>query len=230
MGWSGSKMWRVPLGAAALVAFYGALVRPRLLTWGATRDEATRTYPGDRLVPDADGCSTMAATLPGPPEEVWPWLVQMGTDRAGWYSWDRLDNGGRPSADRIVPAWQGLEQGQRVTVVPGGETWFTVAVLVPNRTLVLRAELDLRSGRSMPARPGQPAWAYADSVWGFHLEPAPGNMTRLVVRTRGHSRPRPLTRPLDFLVWEPVHAIMQARQFHNLRERVAARPLPVVPA
>ncbi len=54
----------------------------------------------------------MATTLPAPPEKVWPWLVQMGGDRAGFYSWDRLDHHREPSADRIVPEWQHLQQGQ----------------------------------------------------------------------------------------------------------------------
>lgn len=58
----------------------------------------------------------MATTLPALPEQVWPWLVRMGFDRAGWYGWDRLDHGGRPSADRIVPEWQSLEVGQRLNV------------------------------------------------------------------------------------------------------------------
>ncbi len=58
------------------------------------------------FIPDADGgVFTMAATLPAPPEKVWPWLVQMGGDRAGFCSWDRLHHGGKPSADRIVPGW-----------------------------------------------------------------------------------------------------------------------------
>src|SRR5690606_16683183 len=82
---------------------YTALVRPRLLRWGATREEANASYPGDDLIAYPTAQSTMAVSLPAPPEEVWPWLVQMGCGRAGWYSWDLLDNGGRPSADRIVP-------------------------------------------------------------------------------------------------------------------------------
>ncbi|HEY6689139.1 MAG TPA: hypothetical protein VI094_23345 [Propionibacteriaceae bacterium] len=53
----------------------------------------------------------MAVTIEAPPERVWPWLVQMGYDRAGWYSWDRLDNGGRPSVDRIYPEWQEVKLG-----------------------------------------------------------------------------------------------------------------------
>jgi hypothetical protein len=97
--------------ACAAPVVYALLVRPRLLTWGATRGEATGAYPGDELIPGPAHSSTMASTLPAPPERVWPWLAQMGYDRAGWYSWDRLDHGGQPSADRIVPQWQNLAEG-----------------------------------------------------------------------------------------------------------------------
>lgn len=87
-------------------------IRPRLLTWGATGDEISGHYPGDDLVRVPDGGATMATTLPAPPDSVWPWLVQMGGDRGGWYSWDYLDNGGGRSSDRTVPEWQTIEVGQ----------------------------------------------------------------------------------------------------------------------
>lgn len=212
----------VPLALAfAAPVLYLRWVRPRLLTWGATRDETTAAYPGDGLVPDPDGSSTMAATLPAPPEAVWAWLVQMGGDRGGWYSWDRLDHYGEASAERIVPEWQDLEEGEHLLTARDGRSWFTVAFLEPNRTLVLRADVQLPSGRSYDIRTGSPR-SHMNGIWAFHLRPAPGGKTRLVVRTRGLSRPRPLTRPFDLLFGEPAHFIMQTRQFHNLRTRVGS--------
>ncbi len=191
-----------------------------MLNWGATADEVAGCYPGDDLIADPDGGATMATTLAAPPEEVWPWLVQMGGDRGGWYSWDWIDNHGEPSADRIVPEWQHLEQGQELYRVPKGPTnSFTVAVLEPNRTLVLHSSYDL-TGRSVEASPNRPPRAGIEGIWGFHLRPAPGHRTRLVSRTRGRNHPRLLTGPLGLLVFEPVHFIMQTRQFHNLRSRV----------
>lgn len=215
---------RATLGPAAVASvavalvLHGLILRPRMLTWGATRDEAARAYPGDELIPGAGSGSTMATTLPAPPSKVWPWLAQMGCDRGGWYSWDRLDNGGRPSADHIVPQWQSLERGQRLASVPGGRAWFTVAMLVPERTLVLRDDTRLPSGRPFDPSHGPAPRAFVSSVWGFHLEPV-GAGTRLVVRTLGRSRPRVLTGPMDLMFWEPAHFIMQTRQFHNLRAR-----------
>jgi hypothetical protein len=75
--------------------------RPRILRWGASDEEVRQPYPGADLIPGGHRGATMALTIHAPPSRVWPWLVQMGCNRAGWYSWDRLDNGGVPSADRI---------------------------------------------------------------------------------------------------------------------------------
>jgi hypothetical protein len=93
---------------------------------GATPDETSRSYPGDELVPKPDGGATMATFLPAPPERVWPWLVQMGGDRGGWYSCDWLDNKGKSSADRVVPEWENLEIGRRLK---GPTNWWTVVAL-----------------------------------------------------------------------------------------------------
>ncbi|MBN0043653.1 SRPBCC family protein [Streptomyces actuosus] len=212
----------LPLTLCAASVLYARRLRPRLLSWGATPDEAAADYPGDELFPDADTASTMATTLPAPPEEVWPWLAQMGADRAGWYSWDRLDHCGEPSAERIEPDWQQLEEGQRLTATRDGNAWFTVARLEPNRTLVLRSDLRLPGGRSFDPQYDAVPRARADGIWGFHLRPTPDGGTRLVVRTRGRSHPHPLTRLFDVLFGEPAHFVMQTRQFHNLRHRVGA--------
>lgn len=96
-------------GTEAVV--YGAWVRPRLVRWGATDEEVTGPYPGADLVPGGESGGAMAVTIDAPPDQVWPWLVQLGGDRGGWYSWDHLDNAGRPSARRVHPEWQDLALG-----------------------------------------------------------------------------------------------------------------------
>jgi hypothetical protein len=210
--------------ACAVLVVYARWVRPRLLTWGATAEEVSRSYPGDELILDADGgVFTMAATLPAPPEKVWPWLVQMGGDRAGFYSWDRLDHGGKPSADRIVPEWQSLQVGQRLNAEPSGQNWMTVELLEPNRTLVLRENFELPSGHSFDPQSGPKSSVYLDGIWGFYLRPAPGRQTRLVAHTRGRTSRQAFMGPFSMLLGEPLHFIMQTRQFHGLRTR-SARP------
>lgn len=207
--------------ACAVPVLYARWVRPRMLNWGATRDETSSAYPGDEFIPDPANSSTMATTLPAPPERVWPWLAQMGYDRAGWYSWDKLDHGGKPSADRIMPEWQNLHEGQRVNSMGNGRNWMTVAVLEPNRTLVLRSVYQVPSFRSTDPQADPLPGGRMDTIWGFHLRPAPGGSTRLVIRKRGRG-PRAVTWPVG-LLWDPGHFIMQTRQFRNLRTRVRAQ-------
>ena len=102
------RIAHVIAAVAAASVVYARWIRRRLLTWGASQDEITRAWPGDELIPDVNppDC-TMATTLPAPPGQVWPWLVQMGVGRAGWYSWDRLDNGGKPSRPVRPGRWPG---------------------------------------------------------------------------------------------------------------------------
>jgi hypothetical protein len=236
------RIRRLGVAAAALTA-YGRLLRPRLNAWGATRDELEAVYPGDDLIPDPCTRSTMATTIAASPAAVWAWLVQMGCDRGGFYSWDRLDNGGRPSADRIHREWQDLEQGDRITSVPDGSVWFDVAVLERDRVLVLRASLVLSLPKPRCFDPaGAPPRAYSDSTWGFFLAPARDGATRLVVHGVGAGRPRAAIVLMNLLLGEPAHWIMQRRQFTGLRRRAESsratwgiagadrgRPVPAAP-
>ena len=88
------------------------------LRWGASPDEVIAAMPGDDLFPDASFRATRAISIAAPPELVWPWLVQLGCGRAGWYSNDLLDNAGRPSATTIQPQWQDLQVGQWIPMSP----------------------------------------------------------------------------------------------------------------
>ena len=109
------------VGSSVLV--FGRWVRPRLLSWGATEDEVAGPYPGVEFVPEGSRAGTMAVTIDAPAEQVWPWLVQMGWERGGWYSWDRLDNGGRRSAGEVHPEWQDLAVGDRLRAWSPGGWW-----------------------------------------------------------------------------------------------------------
>ena len=117
----------------------------------------------------------MATTLPAPPEQVWPWLVQWasaaraGTAGTGWTT------PAEPSADRIVPEWQSLEVGQRLEqrVARRGQPWMTVAMVEPGRALVLRATAEMASCGPFDPRPARIPGAYLDGIWGSHLQPAP---------------------------------------------------------
>jgi proline iminopeptidase len=147
----------------------------------------------------------------------------MGTDRAGWYSWDRLDNWGRASVDRIHPEWQEVSVGDRFAGTPDGSQAWEVVALEPERFLGLRMSLDLRGRPLDPATAGRPRH-YTDSLWGFQLGELPGDRTRLVVSGYWALRPRWLQPIVSFAFLEPSHWLMQTRQFHNLRQRVERDP------
>jgi hypothetical protein len=200
------------------VLFAGALAaRPRLMTWGTTEEDRAQRLPGDGLVPGERDTTTMATTINAPTAAIWPWLAQMGWDRGGWYSWDRLDHGGRPSAPEINPAWQDLREGDRLYTLSDERSWFDVAHVEPGRSLVLRASLDLKGRPFDPSGP-RPR-RYIDSRWEFFLDPRPDGTTRLLVRSGGTGAPRRLTGLMNHVFWRPAHVIMQVRQFHQIRRR-----------
>lgn len=103
--------------------------------------------------------------------------------------------------------------------MPSGASYFLVEMLDPPRTLILRADLEVPSGKPFDPRGPMPR-AYTDGIWAFHLRRLPDGGTRLVVRTRGRGRPAVLDRIVARLFGEPAHFIMQHRQFRNLGRRL----------
>jgi hypothetical protein len=103
----------------AAVAIYLGLVRPWQVRWGATADEVARSMPGDGILGLGAPSTTRAITIGAPADRVWPWLAQLGFGRAGWYSYDWLDNDGHPSATQIRPEWQHLRPGDQILMMPG---------------------------------------------------------------------------------------------------------------
>jgi hypothetical protein len=162
----------------------------------------------------------MAVTIEAPPDQVWPWLVQMGGDRGGWYSWDRLDNGGHPSATQVHPEWQDLALGDYLKYWMRGaaaDAW-EVAVLEPNRFLGLRGLTDLR-GRNLDPKQPRPS-GYIEGLWGFLLNELPGGYTRLVIGGYQAIRPRWVGRLVFYWFYIPVTWIMQARMLTVLKRNI----------
>jgi hypothetical protein len=200
--------------AAASVAYLG-VVRPWLRTWGASSDEVERALPGDDLVRDRYR-TTHAVTIRKPSGEVWPWLVQMGYGRGGWYSYDRLERamgagefaeGG--SARRIVPRLQRLAVGDTVGLSPAGG--LSVVGLDPARSLVLHYRMDLV--RSSPA--SERSRAILDWTWAFVLEPVEDGC-RLLVRVRADPWPSWCALLLPLL--EPVHFGMEQKMLRTIKQ------------
>ena len=104
--------------ALAAVVIYLIVVRPWSLTWGARRDEAARPLPGDEIVLHPHFIATRAVTIDAAPSEVWKWIVQIGSGRAGWYSLDWIDNGGKQSSRAILPEFQKIEKDDFIPFTP----------------------------------------------------------------------------------------------------------------
>lgn len=121
------------LGGTTVLAVYRFGIRRWQHRWGATDEEVGRPMPGDDIVPDA-ASTTRAISIAAPAEQVWPWLVQLGYGRAGWYSYDWIDNDGRPSANRHVPELQTLKVGDQILMLP--QLGPRVREVQPNRYFV----------------------------------------------------------------------------------------------
>ena len=232
---------RIVVGAAVAGASWAAYVAVRRWweTWGVDAAEGARPMPGDELVPSALSTDTRGITIDARPEQVWPWLVQMGYGRGGWYSIDQLDMRG-PSADRIVPEWQALAVGDVMPTHPGGG--FSVKIVEPNRALVLY--LDTASVTPPPTAPSgdgtaqdapMPAGLQASTAflsatpkqfaasWAFVLEPVGTERTRLIERVRYWGEEATgAARPALAMLGFGVFGMMQ-RQMVGIRRR-AERP------
>jgi hypothetical protein len=207
-----------PTAALAAAGGYAALYRLGQ-TWGATAQEQRQALAGDELLPEATALTTHAITIAAPAAAVWPWLVQMGWGRAGWYTYRWVDrlmfpaNG--PSANEILAEHQLLEIGDRIPDgPPEADCWFTVEQLEPDRLLVLR------STRHLPASWRQRGLAM-DWIWSWHLrEPAAGR-TRLVQRNRMRLDPWWFERAFLATI-VPADFIMARSHLRGLRRRVEA--------
>jgi hypothetical protein len=196
------------LFGGSLAALYIWKVRPWMATWGTEGDEASRSFAGDEHVPEPMVQATRAVTIDASPEEVWPWLVQMGLDRGGFYSYDWLDNEGQPSATTIIPELQDLQEGDEILL--DRRAAVRVTYLDPPRTMVwalLGAEVELG--------------LVANMTMAYLLERLEGDRTRLISRVRIHIQGA-LALPYIYLFDEWVNFVMQRRQLLGIKARVEA--------
>jgi hypothetical protein len=210
----------VAAGAAALGG-YVLVVRPWHRRWGASDEEVERALPGDDLVPEADFETTRAITIDAGPDEVWPWLVQIGQGRGGFYSYDLLENAmglDIQSTGQILPQYQSLRVGDTVPVEPEG-SGFAVAALEPNRYLLLEIPTEGDTEMDRVFRE-----ADAASSWLFLLEELESDQTRLVVRWR--ARWRLGANAMSFLIGvmlDPVEFAMEQKMMRGIKERAERR-------
>jgi len=192
-------------------------------TAGSTRAERRRVLQGDELVADPTLVTTHATTIAAPPERIWPWLVQAGWHRGGWYTARWVDRllfpANWPSADAIIPALQHpLVAGDRIPDGPPGTACFVVEHAEAPRLLVLHSTTHVPA--SWRERLGT-ALDF-DWLWTFALDPTPDGGTRLLLRTRARTAPWWFTAAYQATL-VPADFVMARSMFHGLRTRVAPR-------
>jgi len=194
------------LAILAFLVLYWFPIRRWMRRWGTAPADLARVMAGDSLLVNTTYSGTMAVIVDAPPEQVWPWLVQLGYQRGGLYSYDWLDRLfgylDRPSATRILPEFQHLAVGDRIPL-GRGPSW-PVAVIEPNRALVL----DMRNLGGF------------DWVWQFGLYTVDGNRTRLVSRSRVRTQAA-WARLITYAI-EPAGFLMTRRMLLGLKERAEA--------
>jgi hypothetical protein len=207
--------------AGAVAGFLGVVATSQWLgrTAGSTHSERHRRLPGDKLVAQPTVVTNHAITIPAPAHRVWPWLLQMGWHRAGWYTPRLVDRllfpANRPSATRLIRGLQQqpLQVGDRIPDGPPGTAWFVVEHIEPPHLLVLH------STTHVPATWRARLGASIDWAWIFALEDNGDGRTRLLVRTRARTMPWWLTSAyLAALV--PADYVMATGMLKGIRRRV----------
>ncbi len=189
--------------AAGLAAAFARLYRPWHLRWGATDAEVALSLPGDDRLTDPEFAPTRAITIAARPAEIWPWIVQIGYGRAGFYAYDVLDNLGRSSARRIVPELQDPAIGDWIPMssTTNDTTAFRVAAFERERWML---------------------WAKPDSTWAWSLQPIDREHTRLISRIRAaYDWTSPLL-PVTLLLMEIGDFPMSRRELLGIRSRAEA--------
>jgi hypothetical protein len=198
----------------------GTLMTRPWLHAGSTRAERRTALPGDEWIARPKLTATRAVTIDAPPAGVWPWLLQMGHGRAGWYGYDLWDNAGEDSAETVIPELQHLAVGD-VIADATGPFGFKVMEIEPEHTIVFRATIHPITGKVVD-RHRQPGRSFIDFTWAFVLTPLADERSRLVVRVRYDRSPRWWV-ACAVEAYELVDAVFTRKMLSGIRERAQGR-------
>lgn len=204
------------VGGVAAAAWTAA--RPRVLAWGASWDEVVRPLPGDDIVDNPVYVTTRAISIEAPAATVWRWVVQLGQNRGGFYTYDRLENLvglDIHSTDEIHPEWQDPRAGEDfITLDPEGTMKMTFIEVDHGRAFVLRSGVP-----DEPQVPGDFFKGEIEWTWAFVLERPSPDRTRLLVRSRGAWADTTASRLARGLLLNPAHLIMERGMLRGIRAR-----------
>jgi hypothetical protein len=200
---------------AGLVYHLG--LRNWCMRWGTTPAEVHATLPGDDLFPVYAGQATHAITIHASPQQVWPWLMQIGQDRSGFYSYTIFENmfgADMPKVEHLVPDWKPRAVGETVWFATpkrfGGQGKMIPAIVESNRAFAMVSPNDWQrlqaGGRAQ------------EGMWTFTLEPLGNGQTRLIARVRGGTPPTLTSRLVGRLFWEPAHFVMEQKMLRTIRD------------
>ncbi|MDH4200558.1 MAG: SRPBCC family protein [Spirochaetia bacterium] len=210
------KFLLIFLSIFILVVIVLSATRQSMLHWGTSPTEVTRVMPGDELLPDSVMTSTRAIDINVSPEKVWPWLVQMGQGRGGFYSYDWLESLiglDIQNTDKIIPSLQNLKKGDLIPFSKAGG--INVIEIKPEHLLVLSGTLITPKGTK-----GHVAGeTMVGGTWVFNLEKAGDQSSRLIVRSRiAQFKPVWISKIFMRLL-EPAHFIMERKMILGIKER-----------
>ena len=159
------SMIMIGISLLVLVFVYLVFFHPWQLRWGATDAEVKRSMPGDEIVSQPSFNATRAVTIHAAAQNIYPWIVQMGVSRAGWYSYDLLDNLGRRSAESLLPEHQNIQIGDLIPISPDGKQGMWVKYFRKNKWMLW--------------------WdKKGDTTWIWEIHPEGENQFRLITRVR----------------------------------------------
>ena len=190
----------VGLGAALFVgASYITLLGPWQRRWGSSGEEVARAMPGDELLPPGAASTTRAITIDARPRDVFPWLLQIGYGRGGWYSYDWIDNDGKRSVDRIDPSLQRLAVGDRIPMLPGFGP--VVREIQTDHHILSSGDAD---------------------TWCLLVEPLPDGRSRLMSRWR-QDWPKTFGTYVWTLISDPGAFVMEQKMLRTIRSRAESK-------
>lgn len=223
---STGKNWLENIAGAARIAaaLLTPMLRARRARWGATDAELARSYPGDDQVPNPRWGWTHSVTVYAPAAEVWPWLVQIGQGRAGFYSYEKLENlvgCDIHNAESILPEFQDLAVGDSIRLHPEMPS-LPIAIVEPDQAIVIHALSDTSSSRPFEPADGLPE-SYSNMVWTFFLDEQDDGTTRLISHTRYDHSPS-FANKLMYgpALLEPIGHVMDCKMLLGIKERVEA--------
>lgn len=187
------------------------------LHWGTTGAEAYATLPGDELFPVYSGEATHAITIHATPEKIWPWLMQIGQDRSGFFSYTFLENAfgcDMPKVERLVPDWKPRTRGETVWFCNpkrfNGQGKMIPAVVETDRAFAMISPSDWQTVQ---------AGGYArEGIWSFTIQPTANGQSRLIARVRNGRPPTLTSRLMGRLFWEPAHFVMEQKMLRTIRD------------